>query len=197
MFLLSSCRSQYFDSQTAGREPLLVVTEFGDFQCPACSRFALLHWPEVQRIFGDSVVLQFRHWPQPYHPFARDAAVASICAEAQGRFQQMHDLLFARQSAIGHASFESFAKETGVRDLPKFAKCLRSLAPRAVIDRDSRAAVAIGAVGTPTLVVEGVPYRLRADVTWLPRLIDSLMEPKRDSLRNLARGEKRQGSQSP
>ena len=97
--------------------PKLEVVEFAAFQCPSCRRFALLYWPAVQARLGNKVDLRFRHWPQSYHRDAFGAALAAVCAGRHGRFQGMHDLLFREQDLIGRKSFESFARESGIRNL--------------------------------------------------------------------------------
>jgi protein-disulfide isomerase len=155
-------------------EPITIV-EYGDFQCPSCARFALEHWPKVVRRFGENVVLDFRHWPQPYHPFALSSALAAECARVQGRFTEMHDLLFQQQGEIGVRAFASFAEEAGVSDIDAFRHCMDSSAPGTKIAADIRAAMDAGAMGTPALVIDGVTYRLRTDTNWLPHLLDSLI----------------------
>ncbi len=75
----------------------LVVIEFSDFECPFCANHAL----EVQPVLNEALVETgqvlwvFKHLPLPIHPSAPAAAVASECAGDQGRFWEMHDLLFA------------------------------------------------------------------------------------------------------
>jgi len=123
--------------------------------------------------------IEYRHWPQPYQAFAHDAAVAAVCAGEQGRFDQMHDLLYLKQAEFGVESFHPFATEIGIRDLRRFDACLRSSSARSVADADVRAAREIGGAGTPTLVIDGVVHRLRADTTWQPRPLDSLLAAKR------------------
>jgi len=167
------------NDESARHQASVSVVEFADFQCPACRRFALLHWPSVKARFGDAVELSFRHWPQSYHGYAYSAAIAAVCAGNQDRFVQIHDLFYLEQPAIGHKPFREFARESGVKDLQKFERCLGSSDARAIVDDDIRAALEVGGVGTPTLLIDGVKYRLRADTSWLPHLIDSLLVVKR------------------
>jgi hypothetical protein len=157
---------------------LVSIVEFGDFQCPSCRRFALVHWPTVNRRFGDSVSLTFRHWPQPYHRHAYDAAVAAECAKREGRFQQMHDALYLEQERIGTKSMVDFAVTAGIIDTRSFRTCLASAASRLVVERDIEDARKTGGVATPTLLIDGVVYRLRSDTAWLPALVDSLLTRK-------------------
>jgi protein-disulfide isomerase len=77
----------------------VTIVEFSDFQCPFCQRWTLESLPTLRGELGDDVKLAFMHFPiTAIHPNAGYAAVASICAGEQGKFWEMHDLLFARQA---------------------------------------------------------------------------------------------------
>jgi protein-disulfide isomerase len=160
----------------------ITILEYGDFQCPSCGRFARLHWPKLRRTFGDTVQLEFHHWPQPYHPYALTAALAAECARNQQRFEELHDLFFEQQESIGIKPLSSFAKDAGIRDLSRFLSCVQRQETRERVESDFRAAVATKGSGTPTLVIDGTVFRLRADTNWLPRLIDSILT-SRDPVR--------------
>src|SRR4051794_10621383 len=76
------------------------LTEYGDFECPYCGN-AYADVKEARRRLGDSVTFEFRHFPiEQRHPHALQAAEAAEAARAQGRFEQMHDLLFENQRAL-------------------------------------------------------------------------------------------------
>ncbi len=134
---------------------LVTIVEFADFQCPACRRFARESLRQIERVFGDTVALVFRHWPLPYHPFAYSAARAAECAGAQGRFDSAHDLLYQYQDSLGSKPFHEIARDAGVLDLSQFDKCMRGPERLPVIDADIGAARALGATGTPTIIVNG------------------------------------------
>lgn len=77
----------------------VVIAEFSDFQCPFCLRWNQVTLPEVRKLLGDDVALAFLHFPiTQIHPNAGNASLLAICAGQQGKFWEMHDLLFARQS---------------------------------------------------------------------------------------------------
>lgn len=83
---------------TKGSEnPKVIIVEFSDFQCPACAGFT----PFMEQVLNDypeNVALQYRHFPlDMIHPYADAAARAAEAAAAQGKFWEMHDLLFERQ----------------------------------------------------------------------------------------------------
>lgn len=76
----------------------VVIAEFSDFQCPFCRRWNETTLGEVRKRLGDDLALAFLHFPiTQIHPNAGNASVLAICAGRQGRFWEMHDLLFARQ----------------------------------------------------------------------------------------------------
>ena len=76
----------------------VVIVEFSDFQCPFCQRWYYEALPEVRALVGEDVALAFAHFPlTQIHPNAAGAHVAAECAGAQGRFWEMHDLLFEQQ----------------------------------------------------------------------------------------------------
>ncbi len=76
----------------------VVVVEFSDFQCPFCQRWYYESLPEIRALAGDDVAVAFLHFPLTQrHPNAAGAHFAAECAGAQGKFWEMHDLLFERQ----------------------------------------------------------------------------------------------------
>jgi protein-disulfide isomerase len=132
----------------------VTVVEFSDFQCPACGRAE----PMVQAMMkqlGDNVKLVWKNLPLEMHPFARQAAEAALAAGAQGHFWEMHDLLFANQSALDRASLDKYARELHL-DMARFAKALDTHAYAADVAADEALAQKLNVQGTPTLFVDGV-----------------------------------------
>ena len=100
-------------------EAQLTLVEYSDFQCPSCATF----YPLIEQLmeeYSDRVYFAYRHFPiSNKHPLADDAAYAAEAAGKQGKFFEMHDLLFERQSAWSssadpQALFESYANEIGL-----------------------------------------------------------------------------------
>lgn len=132
------------------------IVEFSDFQCPACAQIQAQLQAILQH-YPSEVALVFRHFPlQKVHPSATAAAEAAECAAAQGKFIAYQDVLFANQGAIGVRTWEAFATDAGVHDLPEFRTCIRKRTYASVVQRDLAAAERYGFWGTPTLVVDGV-----------------------------------------
>jgi len=131
----------------------LMLMEFSDFQCPFCGKYATQILPEIRHDFVDSgrVAYMFRSFPlRSIHPLAAPAAVAAECSNAQGRFWEMHDRLFAHQSALQEADLVEHATAIGL-DPQKFSSCLRSTARG--LEEDEAEGKRLGVMSTPTLMI--------------------------------------------
>lgn len=151
------------DHLFGNKEAKVVLFEYGDFQCPGC---AGAH-PTVKTVtekYKDEVAFVFRNFPlTTIHPNARAAAAAVEAAGLHGKYWQMHDLMFERQSAWSNASindrtslFKQYAVDAGV-DADKFTKTLTDKS--AQINRKINFDTAIGrkqnANSTPTFFLNG------------------------------------------
>jgi protein-disulfide isomerase len=133
---------------------------YGDFECPACNAWE----PEVQKIteeYKDEVAFIFRHFPlTDKHINAFAAARASEAAAKQGKFWEMHDLLYEKWSQwqgnnkSAQTTFEGYAEELSL-DLNKFKEDYQSSEVADRINSDLASAKVIGATGTPTFAVNG------------------------------------------
>ena len=136
----------------------VTILEFSDFECPFCRRFSEVA-AAVRKAHGDDVAHVFVHYPLTGHRFARPAAHVAECAAAQGRFEEMHDLLFVKQDSLGLKEWSSFAKESGVRNISEFSGCLRDTSKARFIDAGLAAGRSVDVRGTPTVVINGTLYR--------------------------------------
>lgn len=131
------------------------VVEFSDFQCPFCAALQ----PQLRTVraqYRGQISILYRNYPlSSIHPFAREAALASACANEQGRFEAFHDSLFAKQDSIGLKTWDGFAGEAGVPDLQKFRTCVSDRRFEPDVERDVRLGDRLGISGTPTLVING------------------------------------------
>jgi len=148
-------------SRGATSAPVTVVL-FSDFQCPFCSR-VVPTLQQLEQAYPKDVRIVWKHQPLPFHQQAMPAALAAEAAREQGKFWQMHDLMFQNQSTLSPAQYEQWAKQVGL-DAKRFQAALSSEKLRARIQEDSQLGNRVGATGTPTLfvncrqVVGALPY---------------------------------------
>jgi Na+/H+ antiporter NhaA len=148
----------------------VTLVEYGDFECPYCHRAEPVV-RELLRTFETDVRFVFRHLPLvDVHEHAELAAEAAEAAAAQGRFWEMHDLLFERQDALGIEDLERYATELGL-DVERFSRDLTSRRHALRIARDVESADAAGVAGTPTFFVNGRRHRGAYDADSLSRAL--------------------------
>lgn len=130
----------------------LTLVEYADFECPFCGRATgVVH--ELRERFGDDLRYVFRHLPlADVHPHAELAAQAAEAAGAQGRFWELHDVLFAHQDELEYADVLGYAGELGL-DVERFARDLEEGRHATRVREDVASAEASGARGTPTFFV--------------------------------------------
>ena len=144
---------------SAARPPALLILEYGDYECPY-SRQAFHAIEQIERQRGGNMRFAFRHFPlTSIHPHALAAAAAAEAAALQGRFWDMHELLFHRQKALEDGDLRGYAAQLGL-DVAAFDSERASTAVADRIRRDVDSGLASGQVlGTPTLFIDGVVHR--------------------------------------
>ena len=105
--------------------------------------------------YPQDVAVLFRHFPLPMHPYARPAALAAVCAAAQGRFETFYDALYNLQDSLGHMPWLRYAVRAGVPDTAAFATCVADSAGVARLTDDQAAGNKLQVEGTPTVLVNG------------------------------------------
>lgn len=131
----------------------ITIVEFADYQCPFCARAeGTVH--ALEQAHPGEVRLVFKNLPLPFHDHARLMARAAIAAEAQGRFWEMHDRLFALAGPVDRAVLEGVARELGL-DVARFDRDLDDRSVEARVAADEADAKALGVKGTPTFFVDG------------------------------------------
>jgi len=135
----------------------VTLVKYGDYECPYCRR---LHpvLEELRERAGERMRFVFRHFPlDSAHPRARRAALAAEAAASQGRFWEMHDLLYENQDELGEENLTRYAAELGL-DLQRFGEDLANNDLAWRIEEDRLGGERAGVRGTPTLFVNGVRY---------------------------------------
>lgn len=153
-------------AQTVGSQAAKVaLVVYSDFQCPYCGEFARDTLPDLQAhyVTTGKVLLAFRQFPLPIHPFAEDAAEAALCAARQGKFWAYHDDLFADPQTLATVSLEARAARLGLKTT-QFSNCL-SGESAAQVQADRSGAGPLGITGTPTFLAGSVLTDGRLKVT--------------------------------
>jgi protein-disulfide isomerase len=152
----------------------LVVVEFSDFQCPYCARLtASLH--TMREVFGDQMRLEFRNLPLEMHEMARPAALAALCAHQEGKFWELHDLLFENQAELTTDVILALGTQVGLNEAT-LQTCMNSEETRLMLEADRHAAEAFGVQGTPTFFINGVRYAGGYPPAPMERLFRSILE---------------------
>lgn len=157
----------------------ITLEEFGDFQCPPCGA---LSDPinQLEQKYRPRLRVIFRHFPLPNHAHAREAAFVSEAAGLQGRFWEMHDLLYREQSVWSKAAdvrllFDSYAGMLGL-NVDRFKKDMESEQVKVRVASDQKHGDALGVNTTPTVFLNDralAPSRLNP--TGLHAAIDAAM----------------------
>jgi protein-disulfide isomerase len=145
------------------------LVEYGDYECPDCGRLYVI-LRDLQGDLASRLRIVFRHYPRSgVHRHAQQAAEAAEAAGAQGKFWEMHTLLFERQQALRTKDLIHYAEELAL-DVERFHAELKNEAHSERVRADFLAGVQNGVYGTPGLFLDGVRY----DGAW-----------DKESLRNL------------
>jgi protein-disulfide isomerase len=145
----------------------MVILLFSDFQCDNCAK-AEATLKEVRDAFPKDVQVIFKHSPLPIHPDAPLAHELAVEAARQGKFWEMHDLLFENQAKLKRADLDGYAQKLGL-DMQAVKKALDGRTHRPLVERDLAEARALGVTGTPTLYLNG---RRAAGVPPAPAMIN-------------------------
>ncbi len=146
------------DHVLGSAEARVTLVEYGDYECPHCGA---LH-PVVQaarKAFGGNLRFVFRHFPlRSSHPHALAAAKAAEAAGEQGKFWEMHDRLYQRQTELADEDLLRHARKVGL-DLARLERELGARTHEARIREDLASAAESGARGTPSLFINGELYQ--------------------------------------
>ena len=141
-----------------GKEALATLIEYSDFQCPACGSY----YPILKKVsedLGAKVRFAYRHFPLPQHKNAKLAATVAEAAGKQGKFWEMHDLIFQNQSDWSEDKnaavlFAKYAQDIDL-DLARFQTDVASDEIKAKIENDYQSGVKAGVNSTPSFFLNG------------------------------------------
>ena len=157
----------------------VILVELADFECPACLRFERDVLRPARATFPEELAVVFHHWPLSYHRSAAAAARAAVCADAQGRFPEMHDVLYDAQDSLGRLPWSALASRAGVSDLDAFQVCVTASQPLLAIEQGTDAAMRLKARGTPTLLLNGRLLEAPPDSAGLVEMIRAALASHR------------------
>lgn len=132
----------------------VVIVEFADFTCVACKQeYSVIK--QLQNDYGDKVQFIFRDYPAfNDRPLSLVAAIAGNCAREQGKFWEMHDLLFQMEGDLTNSILNTYATQIGLNVL-QFQNCITSEKYLTDVEKDIQAGLTAGVSGTPTFFVNG------------------------------------------
>ena len=158
----------------------VTLVEFSDFQCPYCARMQ----PTLKQIkdtYGEKVRLVFRQFPlNSIHPQAQKAAEASLCANDQGRFWEMHDKLFETDTGLKIDDIRERATSLEL-NLEDFNQCLDSGKYSAAVQQDVLDGVKAGVTGTPALFINGLSFSGARSFEEISEVIDAELQKNSSS----------------
>ena len=177
--LLTHIPNSRLISPIAGRDHIqgpihapFTLLEYGDYECPYCGA-AYPIVKEVQQRLGDRLCFAFRNFPLVnMHPHAQHAAEAAEAAGAQGRYWEMHDVLFENQNALEDEDLARYAADLGL-DSRRLMTEVRTDKHMPRVREDFRSGAQGGVNGTPTFFINGVRFDGRTDAEALIAALSS------------------------
>jgi protein-disulfide isomerase len=155
-------------------DAVVTLVEYGDYECPYCKGASVVI-PGLLERFDGKLRFVARHFPLPdVHPYAALAAEAVEAAGAQGKFWEMHELLFARQDHLQLADLLRYAGELGL-DVAEFEADLTGARYAGRVAIDVEGAETAGVAGTPTFFINDRRYVGAYDQASLERAVQEAL----------------------
>lgn len=133
----------------------ITIVEFADFTCSFSQQeFSVVR--ELLAKYSDKINFVFRYFPLggTDHAGGKEAAIAAVCADSQGKFWSFHDKLFQNQKNFTSPDLLSLASQIGL-NMETFSQCLESAAVKSKVEKDWMDGVALKVTGTPTFFING------------------------------------------
>ena len=172
----SGFRGYYLGSDSAP----LTITEYADYECPACQQFTAVQMPTiVERLIATGRVRwRYRDFPLEQHRHARPAAHAAACAEEQGKYWEMNQRIYAWDPQWPFKSdateiFRDYAKAVGL-DVAKYDACMQSARYAGRLQASLIEGQRAGVSSTPTFLINGRLYPGSIHYDMLKALLDSI-----------------------
>lgn len=169
--------SEHIYSKTDSK---VTLVEYGDFQCPYCYQYEPIV-AQVREKYKGKINFQFRNFPlQATHQNAFAAHRAAEAAHKQGKFWEMHDLLYQNQKEWSETQsvnpyFEAYAKQIGL-NVNKYKTDFASKEVNAIINADMKAGNDLKVTGTPTFFINGKKTEIKGELASFEKVIDEALE---------------------
>jgi protein-disulfide isomerase len=164
------------DYVRGSRNAPVVLIEFADYECPYCQKITDdLH--KLQKEYGDKLSLVFKDFPLPMHHSAEKAAEAARCAGEQGKFWEMHDVLFYSKN-LGLADLQQHARVLKL-DGERFDNCLNQGLETSAVKQDLQEGKNLGLTGTPSFFVNGHFFSGAVDYKTLHQMVELQLQSSR------------------
>jgi len=145
------------DQVQGSSSAVIELVEYGDYQCPHCGR-AYPIVKKIQQALGDRLKFVFRNFPLTnIHADAMNAAVAAEAAGIQGKFWEMHDLIYENQDQLSESYLFSYAQQLGL-NVEQFQNDMVSEAVISKVEDDFESGMRSGVNGTPSFFINGEKY---------------------------------------
>lgn len=143
---------------SAAGDARINIVKYSDYQCPACKYYVPIE-KQLKEEYGDEISITTKHFPLSMHEFAQVASRAAEAARVQGKYQEMHEMIFTGQEqwARGNAEamFIGYARDLGL-DVEKFRNDMNSADMQRIVMADKREGLELEVNSTPTFYVNGV-----------------------------------------
>jgi len=154
----------------------ITVVEFSDFQCPYCARLQPT-LRDVLKAYPNDVKLVYKDFPLSFHKQAKNAAKAARAAGEQGKYWEMHDLIFENFAKVNEVMFKDFATKLNL-DINKFLADFSGTKYDALIQQDINLGRQSGVTGTPSLYMNGKRMQRRSFDDF-KQAIDTILNQKK------------------
>ncbi|MFO1519501.1 MAG: thioredoxin domain-containing protein [bacterium] len=156
----------------------VTVIEFTDYQCPFCAK-ARPTIKELVDSYKNDVHYVVRNFPLDFHPFAKKAAVAALCADQQKKYWDFSQKMWDNQKALDVDSLKKYAEEVKL-DMKKFNECLDGDKTLADVSKDQQEGAKAGVSGTPAFFINGQALTGAQPIEAFKKMIDQeLKEAKK------------------
>jgi protein-disulfide isomerase len=152
----------------------VTIVEFSDFQCPFCAE-AVAAANQIVKNFPKDVKLVFKQFPLDSHAQAEFGAEAALAAQAQGKFWEMHDRLYAGFPDLSRKTVMRYAQEIGL-DVKRFTADVDSRKFQARVHFEEQEGETAGVGGTPTFFINGKKYNGLFDVASVTPILRKEMQ---------------------